>query len=95
MGGVIGRPLGVEGHRPTRTGEVRDALPVGIRGSRAVVLGVPTGKVVVGAGEGVGCERLGLVDGKILLAHRARAAVGIEEDRIALCPVGSIAESTM
>ena len=95
IAGVIRTPLGVESHRPTGFGKVRDLLSVGIGDSRAVGLGVPTGKDVVGAFEGVGGERLGLVDVEILLAHRARTTVGIEKDRIALSPVGGVVEGAM
>ena len=72
-GVVGGRPLGVEGHRAAiGSGEVADALAVGIGSAAAVGFGVPACEGVVRTGEGVGGEVLRYIVGEGLVCHRAR-----------------------
>ena len=78
-GDVVGDgcPLGVEGHRAAvGSGEVFDALTVGIGGAVAVGLGVPACKGVARAGEGVGLEVLRCAVGKGLVSHGA-CSIGV------------------
>ena len=73
-------PLGVEGHGAlVGSGEVVDALLVGITGAAAIGQSVPACKVVARAGEGVGREVLRCAIGESHVAHRAvGTAIAIE-----------------
>ena len=81
---LVQRPLGVEGD--VRIGG--DFSLVAIGRSATVSSRVPTGKVIVRAGEGVGGQGGLLVGLHGLCAHDSLAAVGIKGDDRVLGPLG-------
>ena len=93
--GIIGRPLGVEGYALARICEFADFCFVVVGGSCAVGPGVPMRKVEPVAVEGVGGERLCLVDLEVLSFRTSNAAVGIEDNSISRCPLRGEAEGAV
>ena len=81
---LMQRPLGVEGD--VRIGGDFSLVDIGRSG--AVSFRVPTGEVIVRAGEGVGGQGGRLVGLHGLRAHGSLAAVGVEGDDRVLRPLG-------
>ena len=78
------RPLGIQGNISVGG----DVCPVGIELAGAVLRRVPTGEIIVRAGEGVGGQGGRLVGLHGLRAHGSLAAVGVKGDDRVLGPLG-------